>query len=117
MGFFSKDSSSSSSSTVNQQASSGADGGSLAISTSGAVSVYEPAAIKQVFDFAGSVYERSVAALNQGFQANVGQLAATLEKQTIDSGERLQSTIGGLSKTVLYSLAAVVAVYFIFRRG
>lgn len=80
--------------TTTESTSAGVQGDSNIVAAKGAtVTALDGGAIGKAFDFADSVVSTGIAALTQGFSQNVGQLNAVLAKQTVDSGERIQSTV------------------------
>lgn len=120
MGFFDSifggDSSSSSSATTTNttSASSGASEGALSIAATGPVTLTEPGAVKAALDLASEVNRRALETLSKSFSENVkavqSSTEAVLQKQSIDSGERLQSTLttlGWLAGAVVLGLYLV----------
>lgn len=109
-------SSSSSTSTSTTNASSGASEGALSIAATGPVTLTEPGAIKAALDLAGEVNRRALEALTKSFSENVKAIQSStdtvLQKQSIDSGERLQSTLTTLG---WISGAVVLGLYMVKR--
>ena len=119
----SSSSSTSSTSTTSTSASAGASDNSLAISSNAPVTIVEPGSVKAVLDLAGQVnknalealsrsFGENIAAVQAGFKENVKLTGDVLNKQTIDSGERLTSLV----QTLAWVAAAGALGLFVLKR-
>lgn len=115
--------SSSSTDTSVTSSSAGASDNSLAISSNAPVTIVEPGSVKAVLDLAGQVnknaldalsksFGENIAAVQAGFDKNVALTTDVLNKQTLDSGERLTSLV----QTLAWVAAAAAVGLFALKR-